>query len=220
MIANPAIAEDGVNDQIGHIGLEMIGDKAGMPTGSSRQGADSLATKVEAMFMEIMITAMQDVPECMEGFSGRIARTESYMEMLRQEFSKVLGDQVNDSKGLAAAAAASQSYPARGLLMSRAEPRRECVADEIQPHSRFDIAGPVGSSVRAVADGHVTESGVKGDYGNAIVVVTDDGRTMLYAHNHQNLVQVGDRVSRGDAIAMVVPAAKSDGQQIIFETKD
>jgi murein DD-endopeptidase MepM/ murein hydrolase activator NlpD len=81
--------------------------------------------------------------------------------------------------------------------------RHEPGNGEMRFHSNLDMSGSAGSPVRAVADGWVIESEVKGGYGNTVVVVTDDGRTMLYAHNDRNLVRVGDRVVRGDAIALV-----------------
>ena len=81
--------------------------------------------------------------------------------------------------------------------------RHDPITGEMRFHLGFGHIAPVGSPVRALAGGRVTESGVKGGYGNTVVVETDDGRTMLYAHNYHNLVRVGDRVVRGDAIALI-----------------
>ncbi len=74
-------------------------------------------------------------------------------------------------------------------------------------------------AIRAVSEGRVIESGPKGTYGNAVVVQADDGRKMLYAHNNQNFVQVGDWVSRGDAIAEVGSTGRTTGPHVHFEVK-
>ena len=47
----------------------------------------------------------------------------------------------------------------------------------------------------------------------------EDGRKMLYAHNNQNFVQVGDWVSRGDTIAEVGSTGRATGPHLHFEVK-
>jgi len=52
-----------------------------------------------------------------------------------------------------------------------------------------------------------------------VVVETNDGRKMLYGHNNQNFVQVGDWVSRGDTIAEVGSTGRATGPHVHFEVK-
>jgi len=68
-------------------------------------------------------------------------------------------------------------------------------------------------------DGRVVESGSKGSFGNTVVVETNDGRKMLYGHNNQNFVQVGDWVSCGDIIAEVGSTGRATGPHVHFEVK-
>jgi len=77
----------------------------------------------------------------------------------------------------------------------------------------------MGTPIRAVAEGRVIESGSKSGYGNTVVVETGDGRKMLYAHNNQNFVRVGDWVSRGDTIAEVGSTGRATGPHVHFEVK-
>ena len=86
-------------------------------------------------------------------------------------------------------------------------------------HAGTDIAAPEGTPIKAVADGRVIESGTKRGYGNTVVIQAEDGRKMLYAHNNQNFVQVGDWVSRGDAIAAVGATGRATGPHVHFEVK-
>ncbi len=55
--------------------------------------------------------------------------------------------------------------------------------------------------------------------GNTVVVETNDGRKMLYGHNNQNFVQVGDWVSRGDTIAEVGSTGLATGPHVHFGVK-
>jgi murein DD-endopeptidase MepM/ murein hydrolase activator NlpD len=87
-------------------------------------------------------------------------------------------------------------------------------------HKGTDIAAAAGTPIQAVADGTVVESGIKGSYGHTVVIQTDDGRRMLYAHNQQNFVRVGDRVVRGDAIAAVGATGRATGPHVHFEVSE
>jgi murein DD-endopeptidase MepM/ murein hydrolase activator NlpD len=87
-------------------------------------------------------------------------------------------------------------------------------------HKGTDIAAPQGTAIRAVASGTVVESGAKGEYGNAVVIKTDDGRRMLYGHNAENFVQAGDRVQEGETIASVGATGKATGPHVHFEVSD
>jgi len=97
--------------------------------------------------------------------------------------------------------------------------RRDPIDGDRRYHAGTDIAAPLGTPIRAVADGRVIESGPKGTYGNAVVIETADGRKMLYAHNKQNFVQTGDWVSRGEEIAEVGSTGRATGPHVHFEVK-
>jgi murein DD-endopeptidase MepM/ murein hydrolase activator NlpD len=109
--------------------------------------------------------------------------------------------------------------PVSGVISSPQGWRRDPINGETRYHAGTDIAAPAGTPIKAVADGQVIESGMKGTYGNTVVVQTDDGRKMLYAHNNQNFVQVGDRVSRGEEIAEVGSTGRATGPHVHFEVK-
>ncbi|MCZ4274244.1 M23 family metallopeptidase, partial [Maritalea porphyrae] len=78
-------------------------------------------------------------------------------------------------------------------------------------HKGVDFAAKPGSDVVAVAAGVVSFSGVKSGYGNVIEVSHADGYTTLYAHNKQNIVQIGDLVQRGQTIAKVGRSGRASG---------
>jgi murein DD-endopeptidase MepM/ murein hydrolase activator NlpD len=84
-------------------------------------------------------------------------------------------------------------------------------------HRGIDFAGPRGTPVLAVADGVVVFSGRDGGYGNKVLVDHGSGYTTLYAHNHRNLVKVGDRVRAGEQIADMGRTGSATGNHVHFE---
>src|SRR5207302_3269659 len=113
----------------------------------------------------------------------------------------------------------SLDLPVSGVISSHKGWRRDPINGETRYHAGTDIAAPAGTPIKAVAEGRVVESGSKSGYGNTVVIETGDGRKMLYAHNNQNFVRVGDWVSRGDTIAEVGSTGRATGPHVHFEVK-
>ena len=84
-------------------------------------------------------------------------------------------------------------------------------------HTGADFAGRKGSDILAVASGVVSWSGVKAGYGTMIEVSHGDGLSTRYAHNQENLVELGDLVRRGDVIALMGSSGRSTGPHVHFE---
>jgi murein DD-endopeptidase MepM/ murein hydrolase activator NlpD len=198
-----------------------------------------LATKVQAMFLEVMLKAMEDSVEAEEGLFGKSSSAEIYRGMLREQLAGAIsstikspledylktdqlpaGD-ISNRPSIRTAPAHSDhpDLPVDGRISSRQGWRQDPITGQRRYHAGTDIAAPEGTPVKAVAEGRVIESGPKGGYGNTVVIQAADGRKMLYAHNNQNLVQVGDWVSRGDAIAEVGSTGRATGPHVHFEVK-
>jgi len=84
-------------------------------------------------------------------------------------------------------------------------------------HKGVDFATDAGADVLAVASGIVTWSGPREGYGNLIEVNHGNGYVTRYAHNAVTLVNVGDTVQRGEAIAVVGSTGRSTGPHVHFE---
>src|SRR6185369_5620605 len=84
----------------------------------------------------------------------------------------------------------ARMLPVSGVVTSEVGWRKDPFNGQRSLHKGTDIAAPAGTPIQAVADGTVVESGAKGTFGNAVVIRTDDGHRMLYAHNQQNFVRV------------------------------
>lgn len=89
-----------------------------------------------------------------------------------------------------------------------------------QLHRGVDYAGPEGSPIHALADGIVTWSGVNGGYGNLVEIEHGDGFRTRYAHNQGNLVALGERVEKGQIIAMLGSSGRSTGAHVHVEVRE
>jgi murein DD-endopeptidase MepM/ murein hydrolase activator NlpD len=109
-------------------------------------------------------------------------------------------------------------WPAEGGFVSsgfghRADP----FTGQIAFHEGVDIASRFGSPIRAMADGVVSFAGDKPQYGKTVEVTHGQGLATRYAHTLSLLAKVGDKVQRGDAIALVGSSGRSTGPHVHFE---
>ena len=86
-------------------------------------------------------------------------------------------------------------------------------------HAGIDIAVPTGTPVRAAGGGTVSIAGWTGGYGNYVCVDVSGGPTVCGAHNSQLKVRVGQRVAKGQVIALSGNTGNSTGPHVHFETR-
>ncbi len=201
---------------------------------SGEMGPKEIATQVQAMFMEVLLKSMEDGLNAEGGLYGDSATSDIYRGMLRQEMAIAMSSElggplveeleqaIRDRSTAIAPAAPStqQTLPVDGRVSSPTGWRRDPITGEVRYHRGTDIAAPKGTPIQAVSGGRVVESGVKGGYGDAVVVEAYDGRKMLYAHNLVNHVAVGDRVRQGEVIAQVGSTGRSTGPHVHFEVTE
>ncbi len=85
-------------------------------------------------------------------------------------------------------------------------------------HSGIDIAGAIGTPVKAAAAGTVEfASWTNGGYGNLIDIRHADGSMTRYAHLDRVLVRQGDCVSQGQMIGEMGSTGRSTGPHLHFE---
>ncbi|MCB1141001.1 MAG: M23 family metallopeptidase [Leptospiraceae bacterium] len=87
-------------------------------------------------------------------------------------------------------------------------------------HTGIDIACPHRSPIIAAADGEVTMSQYNGNYGYVIFIQHDLNQILtLYAHNSYLLVKKGDKVKKGQIIALSGSTGHSTGPHLHFEVR-
>ena len=88
-------------------------------------------------------------------------------------------------------------------------------------HSGIDYAAPTGTPIMAPADGVVSFAGVKGGYGNAIMLNHRKGMETLYGHMSAFVsgVNAGKSVKAGDVIGFVGSTGRSTGPHLHYEVR-
>jgi murein DD-endopeptidase MepM/ murein hydrolase activator NlpD len=89
--------------------------------------------------------------------------------------------------------------------------------DQIQFHKGLDIAVAHGSDVRSAAAGKVIFAGVKGGYGNCVIISHGNGLDTLYGHLSAILVKTNDVVKVNDVIAKSGNTGRSTGPHLHYE---
>ncbi|MEL7448280.1 MAG: M23 family metallopeptidase [Pseudomonadota bacterium] len=86
-------------------------------------------------------------------------------------------------------------------------------------HEGIDFAGKAGAKIISVAAGVVTYSGDRHGYGNMIEINHGNGLSTRYAHNQANLVAVGDKVEKGQVVALMGSTGRATGPNLHFEVR-
>lgn len=129
-----------------------------------------------------------------------------------------LNDLINDvSDQLNVLAAVPNKMPAEGHITSKFGYRKSPIHGRRQFHSGLDIANKQGTEILAAGNGVVTFSGWHGGYGNTVIISHGHGYRSVYAHNKENLAEVGQRIQKGDVIAKMGSTGRSTGSHLHFE---
>ena len=93
------------------------------------------------------------------------------------------------------------------------------IAKGWRKHEGIDYAAPIGTRVRAVGDGIVEFAGVKGGYGNVVILRHNAQYTTTYAHlsRFATGIRRGARVAQGDSIGFVGQTGWATGPHLHFE---
>jgi murein DD-endopeptidase MepM/ murein hydrolase activator NlpD len=108
-------------------------------------------------------------------------------------------------------------WPVAGTLSSPYGYRNHPVHEERKFHTGVDISVPSGSAVKATANGIVSFAGWTENSGIVVVAEHGHGFSTAYAHNRKALVRVGQRIARGDVIAMSGSTGVSTGPHVHYE---
>lgn len=84
-------------------------------------------------------------------------------------------------------------------------------------HEGMDFTAPTGTDIYATGNATVTFVGWKQGYGNCVILSHGFNYETLYAHLHKAIVRQGQKVKRGDVIALVGNTGKSTGPHLHYE---
>jgi murein DD-endopeptidase MepM/ murein hydrolase activator NlpD len=108
--------------------------------------------------------------------------------------------------------------PTQGWLTSAfSSMRSHPILHMSRPHEGIDVTAPMGTPIEAPAAGVVRDAGWEPGYGNTIVIDHGFGTVTKFAHASKILVREGQRVSRGQRIALVGNTGLATGPHLHYE---
>jgi murein DD-endopeptidase MepM/ murein hydrolase activator NlpD len=115
-------------------------------------------------------------------------------------------------------AATPSIMPTQGWLSSAFSSMRvHPILHMARPHEGIDVSAPMGSPIEAPAAGVVTDAGWETGYGNTITIDHGFGIVTKFAHASKLLVKTGQRVARGQRIALVGNSGLATGPHLHYE---
>ncbi len=109
--------------------------------------------------------------------------------------------------------------PAVGYFTSGFGVRTSPFGGRVKMHEGLDIANRPGTPIRSPADGVVTHSEPRAGYGQIVVVDHGYGLETWYGHIRKSLVKKGQKVRRGEQIALLGNSGRSTGPHVHYEVR-
>jgi murein DD-endopeptidase MepM/ murein hydrolase activator NlpD len=115
-------------------------------------------------------------------------------------------------------AAMPSIMPTQGWLSSAfSRMRAHPVLHISRPHEGIDVSAPEGSPIEAPANGTVIRAGWEAGYGNVVELNHGYGIVTRFAHASKLLVSRGQRVTRGERVALVGSTGLATGPHLHYE---
>jgi murein DD-endopeptidase MepM/ murein hydrolase activator NlpD len=97
--------------------------------------------------------------------------------------------------------------------------RRHPILNKLRAHKGVDYAAPTGTPIKSTGDGKIVYKGVKGGYGNVMIVQHGSRYSTLYGHlsRFARGLAPGARVSQGQVIGYVGMTGLARGPQLHYE---
>ena len=171
---------------------------------------DLLATNLGGPLVEITPMTELDLQEAITKLVSALGSRDEYMSSVEADVlqNSVLKDMLPNSKPITAAYKSSS-------FGWRVDPFRGTRAF----HEGLDFTARTGTPIRAAADGIVTTSSNTSAYGNLIKLNHGAGLETRYAHASKLLVKRGERVIKGQKIALVGSTGRSTGPHLHYEVR-
>jgi len=121
---------------------------------------------------------------------------------------------------LARLASRPSLMPTQGWLSSNFSTHRfHPLLGYTRPHLGIDVSAAPGTPIEAPAAGLVITASWDGGYGRTVEIDHGWGIITRYGHTSKILVRVGDRVERGEIIALVGASGLAEGPHLHYEVR-
>ena len=162
-----------------------------------------------------VITESAKAMDVQEELATMFARLDNSLDS-RESQLQVLQSMLSDNKLKSERTVAGRPI-VKGWMSSEYGMRTDPFHGDKRWHGGVDFAGRWGSDIIAVASGVVTWSGERSGYGKMVEINHSDGFVTRYAHNSENVAQLGAIVKKGELIAKMGSSGRSTGPHVHFE---
>jgi len=133
---------------------------------------------------------------------------------------RILEELIEAAKDKSARWAATPSiWPVRGWVTSGFGARVSPFTGQLAMHDGLDIGAAPSTPVLASANGHVRAAGFDAKMGNLVLIDHGYGVQTEYGHLSKLLVRQGQKVKRGDVVALVGSTGLSTGPHLHYMVK-
>ena len=132
---------------------------------------------------------------------------------------KIDGDKLKDSIMKAGGTPISGRGFGGLILTSGFGKRRHPISGKTSFHAGIDLAGPMGTPIRAREGGFVQYAGWMNGYGNIVIIRGLNGLEYRYGHNSKLKVSTGQFVPSGAVISLLGSTGDSTGPHLHFEVR-
>jgi murein DD-endopeptidase MepM/ murein hydrolase activator NlpD len=110
-------------------------------------------------------------------------------------------------------------WPVDGRLMGAFGERTDPFSGEGAFHKGVDISAPIGTPIRATADGIVVFAEIESTFGRLVKINHGNGVETYYAHLSRFYVQAGQDVRRGELIGAVGTSGRVTAPHLHYEVR-
>ena len=110
-------------------------------------------------------------------------------------------------------------WPVEGRLMSSFGDRTDPFSGEEAIHTGVDLSAPLGTIVRAAADGIIVHAEWMGGYGRLVVIDHGNGLQTYYGHLSRFEVITGQETRRGDIIGRSGASGRVTSPHLHYEVR-
>ncbi|MGZ3709755.1 MAG: peptidoglycan DD-metalloendopeptidase family protein [Bdellovibrionota bacterium] len=152
--------------------------------------------------------------EALDGRFSELNRDTLMVEQTLQDEYELLADQKSFL------AALPTRKPAIGYYTSGFGVRTPPVGGgRVRMHEGLDIAARIGTPISATADGVVAFADSKAGYGQTVILDHGYGLETWYGHTKKILVTKGQKIHRGERIALLGNSGRSTGPHVHYEVR-
>jgi murein DD-endopeptidase MepM/ murein hydrolase activator NlpD len=212
--------------------LEGVEARAGRDAEAAEAALVEDVAALEATKAE-METVEADLDDKSKQLEAELARQKALLADVDDEIAHMEGElaalakEEDSIRSLIATRASSSGRapghlvrPVPGPIGSGFGPRYHPILGYVRMHNGVDMACRTGDPIVAAEAGTVILAGVKGGYGNAIMIDHGGGMVTLYGHQSALAVSAGNRVDAGQVIGYCGSTGLSTEPHLHFEVRE